>query len=409
MHDATSISDDLLLLSLLDGGIYLLRSGEYNSFTFLAGEIEYGAPLQQFVELQTDQLVFLGREDLNSFLVPDSQVSEILQEFGISGLRPARMPSPSGCKVLVPFFGNLVDPTWLSICVGGRCDSRCTFCFTEWIRYAPQLTSEQIRYALGEARSIPTLDSVVFSGGEPTLRPDLLGLIAYAVHLGYSEIGLQSNGHKLAASDYAEELATAGVTNGLISLHGSQAATHDRITAHLGSFEKVCRALAVASRRITSIEVNYVVCKQNVREVVEVVDLINRLAPGAAIRYSFPIIEGAAYENIAVVVPDMTSYARWVSAARIRAEHLGIEVSSANVPACISEATGTPPAYLLSQRKSMLGVSPFFASEIDRGERLAKFSICRDCTWFGDCGGVQIPYLREFPLAYQELIPRRVK
>lgn len=402
------MSVDLLLLSLRDGRIYLLPSDEYNNLPILAGSIEDDAPLQQFVELQTDQLVFIRREDLSSFLVPDNQLSEILQTFGISGLQSARTPSPSGVKVLVPFFGNLVDPTWLSICVGGRCDSRCTFCFTEWIRYVPQLTSEQIRYALVEARTIPTLASVVFSGGEPTLRPDLLGLIDYAAGLGYQEIGLQTNGHKLVASDYTEELATAGVTNTLISLHGARAVMHDRITAHSGSFEKVCRGLAVASQKIASVEVNYVVCKQNAEEAIEIVDLVDRLAPGAALRYSFPIIEGAAYDNIGAVVPDMSSYVRCVLAARLRAERLGIEVSSANVPPCISEATGTPPAYLISQRRSMLGVSPFYAAETDRGERLAKLSVCRECAWFSDCGGVQIPYLREFSLAYQELIPHRV-
>lgn len=402
------MSVDLLLLSLLDGRIYLLQSGEYNNLLILAGRIENDATLQQFIELQTDQLVFIKQEDLSPFIVPDNQLSEILRTFGISGLQPARTPIPGEAKVLVPFFGNLVNPTWLSICVGGKCDSRCTFCFTEWIRYVPQLTSEQIRYALVEARTIPTLASVVFSGGEPTLRPDLLGLIDYAAGLGYQEIGLQTNGHKLVALDYTEKLATAGVTNALISLHGARAVTHDRITAHPGSFEKVCRGLALVSQKMTSVEVNYVVCKQNIGEAVEIVDLVDRLAPGAALRYSFPIIEGAAYDNIDTVVPDMSSYVHCVVAARLRGERLGIKISSANVPPCISEATGTPPTYLISQRRSMLGVSAFYTTETNRGERLAKLSVCRECAWFSDCGGIQIPYLREFSLAYQELIPRSV-
>jgi len=54
------------------------------------------------------------------------------------------------------------------------------------------------------------IPQVVFTGGEPTLRPDLVDLITYASHLGMVT-GLISNGLRLAETDYLHAVLQSGL------------------------------------------------------------------------------------------------------------------------------------------------------------------------------------------------------
>ncbi|MED7824203.1 radical SAM protein [Streptomyces chiangmaiensis] len=304
-------------------------------------------------------------------------------------------------------FGNLADPTWLSLSLGGQCDSACVFCFTEWIRHEPSLTHDQAVRAIGEAASTGTVESVVFSGGEPTLRKDLPDLVRHASAKGFASIGLQTNGHRLADRRYLNDLVESGVTHVLLSLHGALPETHDRIARRRNSFALALRALTslAADDRVFT-EVNFVVCAQNADEAKDFLDLIRRVAARAAVRYSFPIVEGAAYDNVEATLPSLQTFVERVSAAVARAAG-AIPVSVANVPPCVSSAVGLPPTYTLSQRRSMLGVSPFVSSAIARGEVAAKLQICDGCHFTDDCDGLQLPYLRRFPRAHHHLAEAR--
>jgi MoaA/NifB/PqqE/SkfB family radical SAM enzyme len=81
--------------------------------------------------------------------------------------------------------------------------------------------------------------SVSFTGGEPTLRPDLPRLIAHAKSLDL-RVNLITNGTRIDR-DYARELADAGLDSAQVSLEGTHAATHDRLTGGTGSFPHLPR------------------------------------------------------------------------------------------------------------------------------------------------------------------------
>jgi sulfatase maturation enzyme AslB (radical SAM superfamily) len=163
--------------------------------------------------------------------------------------------------------------------------------------------------------------------------------------------------------------------------------------------------MALVRRTDVVTEVNFVVCPQNRHEAREFVALIRDVAPAASIRYSFPIVEGAAYDNIDETLPTLENYIEIVTEAARLAHENNLRVSTANVPPCISAAVGLPPNYVLSQRRTMLGVSPFVSSSVRRGELSAKVAACEACIFTQDCGGLQLAYLRKFPLAYQHFKP----
>lgn len=79
-----------------------------------------------------------------------------------------------------------------------------------------ELTDAEWRQVLDKAwqAGIP---HVIFTGGEPTLRPDLCDLIAYAEKLGMVS-GLITNGLRLAEKDYLHELLQSGLDHVMILL-----------------------------------------------------------------------------------------------------------------------------------------------------------------------------------------------
>ncbi|MGP4012748.1 radical SAM protein [Streptomyces sp. 4N124] len=401
---------ELLLLTHTDRRLHLVPVHALRSVVlFAAGGDVPGRTTVACTALPSGQVVHVNRDEIRPYLLPDDAVSAVLTQFAVTGLRPAVGPMPTGDLHAPPMFGNLADPTWLSLSLGGQCDSACVFCFTEWIRHEPRLTHDQAVRALDEAASIATVEGVVFSGGEPTLRKDLPDLVRYASTKGFASIGLQTNGHRTADPRYLNGLVESGVTHVLLSLHGARQETHDGIARRRNSFALALRALATLATddRVVT-EVNFVVCAQNADETEDFLDLIRHVAPKAAVRYSLPIVEGAAHDNAESTLPSLRTFVDRVSAAVMRAAD-SPRVSVANAPPCISSAVGLPPTYTLSLRRSMLGVSPFVSSAILRGEVAAKLQVCVGCHFTDNCDGLQLPYLRRFPQAHRHVAEARVR
>jgi MoaA/NifB/PqqE/SkfB family radical SAM enzyme len=125
------------------------------------------------------------------------------------------------------------------------CNARCVFCYS-----SPELAAWKGRDGLDFRKASGYLMSsyktgarmVQFIGGEPTICEDLPKLIRLAAKIGYPAIQLVSNGLRLSDPDYARELVGAGLNTTLLSLHGDNAALHDRVTGIKGAFRKTLRA-----------------------------------------------------------------------------------------------------------------------------------------------------------------------
>lgn len=398
------MADDLLLLDQVTSRLYELPVGSPGSVTLLSGSVDDNERVRSYLALPSRELVYADPIAIAPFVVEDSKLSDVLTRFDVDGLRTASSPLLEPDRRTLPLFGNLVDPTWLAVQVGGQCDSSCTFCFTEWIRHQPKLTFEQIIGALDEAAGILSVKDVVFTGGEPTLRTELPSMVAHAAERGFRLIGIQTNGHRIADPAYLDRLASEGMNQVLLSMHGAHSATHDGIARRPGSHKLAYRALiALSDRAEVRTEVNFVICPQNIHEAQEIVALVSAVSPTTSLRFSFPIIEGAAFDNRKTVLLTLESYVEAMTGVMRSARDSGIVVSTANVPPCVATEIGLPPTYALSQRSSMLGISPFVSSSIRRGELSAKVAACEGCVFDTDCGGLQLAYLRRYPLAGQNV------
>lgn len=161
----------------------------------------------------------------------------------------------------------------VKIVTGLKCNIKCVFCYYRDNLQAPNRSfveiEKDLRYAYRHG-----IREVDFSGGEPTVHPELPALIAQAKSLGMERVCIISNGLRLAKPEYVRCLKTAGLDEVLFSVHGSHAGIHDEITQVAGSFEKLSRGMANAAEASLEVRINTVVNRLNYEDL----DKLSKLA-----------------------------------------------------------------------------------------------------------------------------------
>lgn len=112
-----------------------------------------------------------------------------------------------------------------NLLITNRCDLRCSYCFmnagASGSIYEPTL--DQIKELLLQARNEKPVGSkaLQITGGEPTIREDLLDIVKMAKEVGFSHVQVNTNGIKLAESkDFCRQLKEAKVNTIYMSFDG---------------------------------------------------------------------------------------------------------------------------------------------------------------------------------------------
>jgi radical SAM protein with 4Fe4S-binding SPASM domain len=133
------------------------------------------------------------------------------------------------------------------------------------------MSDEEVRRVLAVIRRDARCPSVSFTGGEPTLRPGLPGLVRHAKGLGLA-VNLISNG-QLLDDRLADELAAAGLDSAQLSLEGPDAALHDALVGRAGAFARLWEAVGRLRSRGVRVHTNTTVNRRNVAQLEQIVDL----------------------------------------------------------------------------------------------------------------------------------------
>ena len=159
------------------------------------------------------------------------------------------------------------------------CALACRHCRAEAVlrKHPLELTTqESFRLIDQVARANPTL--FVLTGGDPTLRPDLKGLIFYAAQRGL-RVGLSPSATpEFLRADFAE-LKQLGVARISLSLDGASQETHDRFRGVPGTWELTMEAIARAAAVGLPVQINTTFTRQNVGEFEAFVELLARIRP----------------------------------------------------------------------------------------------------------------------------------
>jgi MoaA/NifB/PqqE/SkfB family radical SAM enzyme len=132
----------------------------------------------------------------------------------------------------------------IEINLGLTCNYRCAFCPSSTASRAHRGWSEpaKVRAEIDRLSQQGT-DSISFSGGEPTLFPQLPDLIQHARDLGFSKITITTNGSRLGDPGFLDSLLQQGLTKVNLSIHSHSARLEDAITGRKGSFAQKISAI----------------------------------------------------------------------------------------------------------------------------------------------------------------------
>ena len=150
--------------------------------------------------------------------------------------------------ILAPFSKQPSAPYRMDLALTYRCNNNCPHCYNARSRTFPEMDTAAWKRTLDLLWSIG-IPHIVFTGGEPTLRPDLPELIAHAETLGQIT-GINTNGRKLKDPAFVQSLVAAGLDHVQITLESHNPAIHDHMVAPHGAWEETVAGVrnALATR-----------------------------------------------------------------------------------------------------------------------------------------------------------------
>ena len=153
-----------------------------------------------------------------------------------------------------------------------RCNLKCLHCYAQ-ATAGPAQDEMSHQAALDLLRDLKDFGApvVLFSGGEPLLRPDLFELVDRAVAHGMRAV-ISTNG-TLISRDLAWRLKDLGLSYVGISLDGA-AAVHDRFRGKSGSFAAAMAGVRHCREMGLKVGLRFTVSRLNYREVPAIFDLV---------------------------------------------------------------------------------------------------------------------------------------
>lgn len=152
------------------------------------------------------------------------------------------------------------------------CNLRCAHCYagSERKRYENEMDTDVARAMIDDvaAFGVPVL---LFSGGEPCMRPDVTELMQYARDSGMRVV-LSTNG-TLITPELAARFAEVGLSYVGVSLDGAQA-THDEFRGVSGSFEGALEGVRNARAAGIKVGLRMTISKRNADQIDDVFDIM---------------------------------------------------------------------------------------------------------------------------------------
>jgi radical SAM protein len=150
----------------------------------------------------------------------------------------------------------------------------CRACAVAW-RDPQELSTEEGKKLLDDIAAMGT-PLVIFTGGDPAKRPDLVELASHAVRAGLI-VAVTPSGTALFQKPLLEQLKAAGIARIAVSVDGPDARTHDGFRRVEGSFDHSIRILTNARELGIPRQINTTLAPHNVDRLGEMTDLARKL------------------------------------------------------------------------------------------------------------------------------------
>ena len=157
------------------------------------------------------------------------------------------------------------------------CDLECRHCraSAQPLCSPDELTSGQARQLIDQLNGFPKPPMLVLTGGDPLKRPDIFGLVRYAVGSGL-QVAMTPSATPLLTADAIAALKSEGLSRLAVSLDGADPFTHDTFRGVEGSYQRTLDAIDAARQIGLSVQVNTTIARHNVDQIEEIAALLDQ-------------------------------------------------------------------------------------------------------------------------------------
>lgn len=281
----------------------------------------------------------------------------------------------------------------LDVILGYDCNLACDYCTISPAMRARSLTAAQVVAALRQGQR-DGLDRAAFTGGEPTIRGDLLGLVRAARTVGYEDVKVQSNGLVLGLGDNAGRLAAAGATRLHVSVHTHLQREYEALVRSAGSFERMVAGLDAVVATGLPVVVDLILKEDTYRRLPGAVAWLHARGVRAVDLWFVSLTDHNA-DNVGSL-PRMTAVVPVMAEAFAFGRAHGMVIRSLHVPRCL---LGDDHPHAFDPGASRVRVLTPDACFDLKASRLAgqhKVAACAGCRFESICPGVRPDYVAVF-------------
>jgi MoaA/NifB/PqqE/SkfB family radical SAM enzyme len=306
----------------------------------------------------------------------------------------------------------------LLIVIGFSCNNNCILCS---LRPQADVFEDKSTEEIEEEISRGFSDGyrrIEFTGGEPTIRPDIAELVDHAKKMGFQEIILSTNGRMFAYEQFLSGLVSNGLDQITLTLYGSHPEIHDAIARAPGSFDQTLRAIEnIVNQPNVDLSVNTVICRLNLNDLINIGKLLLKLKVEIwGILDLIPF--GNAEENYSELTVDFANLVKAVSKLSYFAKK-NIEIHFFDFPLCFLgfKIKALPRARIFNAKEKTdefeqtgYGANRFKykAGHYDDFHK-RRINCCRGCLAEKDCAGIWKKYLDIYGKEATEKVVSKIK
>jgi len=281
----------------------------------------------------------------------------------------------------------------LDVILGYECNLACDYCTITPEMRLQELRTPAVLAALRRGRSLD-YDRVSFTGGEPTIRRDLLGLVRAADSLGYVDIKVQTNGLVLAREANMRRLVEAGTTRIHLSIHAHEADRYEALVRREGTYGAMVAGLGNALASGLGVVVDVIMKADTYRHLPAAITWLAERGVANVDLWYVSLTDGNRGEIRSL--PQIREVLPVLRGVLAEARRVGIRARSLHIPRCLL-GEDRAHAYDPGADRVMV-VTPEATFELRESKLAGTVHVpaCEGCEHRSICPGIRPDYLEVF-------------
>ena len=260
--------------------------------------------------------------------------------------------------------------------------------------------NRKVDLSTGEAqnfieRNLSQGDMILFTGGEPTIRQDIVHISNVAHSTFGASVSMLTNARRFCDDKFMSRMVGSGLTEVAASLYSHDRPLHEYLTRRKGSFAETVAGIRNLEESGVRVQVRTLITRPTYVKMHETVDFIRSHFNDVGIGICAMDVVENGFRNRATMVARLSDAAPYVEKAIDAAESCGLGISVIDFPMCLLE-----PRYrsaVVPRRRMHVDVkytSPKTAELVmDQSGTVGSHNKCGTCSLRDTCSGTWQSYV----------------